>query len=87
MHSKVYVNISVYFRTCTIHTVWSHVLPVCEGGDDQTTRVAQVLVAISKVCVGLFDDTVVYILHKQIETFRLLCWLTFSLFYKFSQSL
>lgn len=46
------------------------VLPVCEGGDDQTTRVAKVLVAIAEVGISLFDDAVVRILHTQTQTFR-----------------
>lgn len=43
------------------------VLPVCEGGDDQTTRVAKVLVAIAEVGISLFDDAVVHILHTQTQ--------------------
>lgn len=41
--------------------------PVCEGGDDQAARVAQVLVAVAEVCVGLFDDAIIHILHTKTQ--------------------
>lgn len=41
--------------------------PVSQRSDDQPPGVPQVLVAVLEVCVGLADDTVVFILSAKRE--------------------
>lgn len=47
------------------HGFTPHSRPVCQGSDDQPTRVPQVLITILELCVGLADYTVIHILEKQ----------------------
>ena len=42
-----------------------HVAPVSERSDDQSPTVAQVLVPVPELCVGLLHCAVVYLLHRR----------------------